>query len=268
MSEFLVCNECSKGEMTLFPEENKEEEYICVFCNHGEAEYLIDGQPGCIECKHNKKNKLRSPASSLRSSIDNNQTSPTKFPTVHEKPGVPKNMAEQLKLCMEICNHKTGDSSVSVEMYKAHKFLQKYIAKSDNELISLYNSKNDMWSARNFHSRCDDCKNGLIIIISLNLGYEIAAFTWKGIRKNISKTNDSQMGGAFINNNSFELVPFNDNTVFSLAEGIRFGADNSLYLNFDVKGKSLCNFDPRLKDNSLWSSYIIEITVYKLQIAE
>ncbi|OMJ89483.1 hypothetical protein SteCoe_8386 [Stentor coeruleus] len=268
MNEFLVCNECSKGEMTLFQEENKEEEYICVFCNHGEAEYLIDGQPGCIECKHNKKNKHRSSASSLRSEKDIIQTSPTKLTAVHEKSGVPNNIAEQLKLCMEICNHRPGDSTVSVEMYKAHKFLQKYISKSQNELIALYNTKNDGFSAMAFHSRCDDCKNGLIIILSLNLGYEIAAFTWKGIRKNISKTNDSQMGGAFINSNSFELVPFNDSTVFSLAEGIRFGADNSLYLNFDVKEKSLCNFDPRLKDNLLWTSYIVEITIYKLQIAE
>ena len=76
------------------------------------------------------------------------------------------------------------------------------------------------------------------------------------------------MGGAIIRNNSFEFVAFKDSFVYSLPEGIRFSSQSDLYLNFDDKSKSICNFDPRLKGNAHWHSEIEEISVYKLQIVE
>ncbi|OMJ92650.1 hypothetical protein SteCoe_4523 [Stentor coeruleus] len=268
MSDFLVCDECNKGEISIFQEENKIEEYICIFCKHGEAECLVDGQPTCVTCKMNKKNQQKSPSGSIRSNNSSKQSIPKRRQTEALKSEVPKNMADQLKQCIDIYNHKRGDSSVSVEFFKAHKFLQKYINHNFNELVVLYTTKNDGFKGSTFHARCDDCKNGLIIIISLTLGYEIGAFTWKGIRKGISQANDSQMGGVFIKPDLFELVPFKDNSVFSLQEGIRFSSDNDLYLNFDVKEKSICNFDPRLKGNAMWTTYIENISIYKLQILE
>ncbi|OMJ83877.1 hypothetical protein SteCoe_15104 [Stentor coeruleus] len=269
MNDFLVCDECNKGEINFLQEENKIEEYICIFCKHGEAECLVDGQPTCVTCKMNKKNQHKSPAGSIRSNNSSSKQSvPKKRQPETPKSGVPKNMADQLKQCIDICNHKRGDSSVSVEFFKAHKFLQKYTNHNFNELVLLYKTINDGFKASTFHTRCDDCKNGLVIIVSLSLGYEIGAFTWKGIRKGIPQANDPQMGGAFIRADSFEFVPFKDNIVFSLQEGIRFGSDNDLYLNFDAKEKSICNFDPRLKGNTMWTTYIENVSVYKLQVLE
>ncbi|OMJ65123.1 hypothetical protein SteCoe_39181 [Stentor coeruleus] len=269
MSDFLVCEECNKGDDSIFQEEYKIEEHICVFCRYGEAECLVDGQPTCVPCKMNNKIENKSSAGSINSDRGSYKSSPKKHQNVTiNKSVIPKNIADQLKQCIDIYNHKRGDSSVAVEFYKAHKFLQKYISNNHSELVVLYNTKSDGFKGDTFHSRCDDCKNGLIIIISLTLGYEIAGFTWKGIRRGIPQINDLQMGGAIIKNDSFEIIPFKDNLVYSVPEGIKFSSENDLYFNFDAKEKSLCNFDMRLKGNSIWGTYIEKVLVYKLQIAE
>lgn len=268
MSDFLVCEQCSKGDISIFQEEYKIEEHICVFCRHGEAECLVDGLPTCVPCKMNKKIKHKSPAGSIQSDNGSYKSPPKKRQNDPEKSIIPKNIADRLIECLDIYNHKRGDSSVAVEFYKAHKFLQKYVSNNHSELVILYNTKSDGFKGNIFHARCDDCKNGLIIIVSLTLGYEIAAFTWKGIRRGMPQGNDSQMGGAIIRNGTFELIPLKDNIIYSMPEGIRFSSENDLYLNFDVKEKSLCNFDERLKGNATWTTYIEKISVYKLQFAE
>jgi hypothetical protein len=268
MTDFLICDECDKGDLRVFPEETKVEEYICQLCKYGEAECLVDGLPACVGCKMNKRNQNKSPAGSIRS--DNGSTNALKRRLLEPplKTLASKNIADQLKKSLEIHVHKRGDSSVAVEFYKAHKFLQKYTAGNLQELVCLYSSKNEGFASNQFHKKCDDSKSGLIVIIKLTLGYEIAAFSWKGIRKGMTQANDPQMGGGFIRSNTFDLVPFKDNVIYSLPEGIRFSSDNDLYLNFDDKERSLCNFDPRLKGNQLWTSYIEEVSAYRLQIAE
>ena len=216
----------------------------------------------------NRKTQNKSPAGSIRSDHDSFKGTAQRSSIEPPKPASSKNIAIQLKKSLEMHVHKRGDSAVSVEFFKAHKFLQKYITNNFNEISCIFNTTNDGFNSAAFHSKCDDCKNGIIVIISLTLDYEIAAFSWKGIRKGISQFNDSQMGGAIIKNNSFEFVAFKDNIVYSLQEGIRFSSENDLYLNFDDKDKSICNFDQKLKRNQLWTSFIQEISVYRLQITE
>jgi hypothetical protein len=270
MSDFLICDECDKGDYKIYHEENKVEEYICSYCVESEAECLVDGQPACVGCKMNKKTQNKSPADSIRSDQGSYKGNTSRISIEHSnlKPTATKNISDQLKKNLEMHIHKRGDSTVPVEYYKAHKFLQKYITNNFNELLCIYNTTNDGFNPSSFHSKCDDCKNGIIIIISLSLEYEIAAFSWKGIRRGIIQASDNQMGGALIRQNSFEFVPFKDNIVYNLPEGIRFSSDNDLYLNFNEKEKSICNFDPRSKVNQLWTSNILEISVYRLQIAE
>ncbi|OMJ89256.1 hypothetical protein SteCoe_8644 [Stentor coeruleus] len=269
MGESPVCEECYIGDITKgkLSEDGKAEEYTCLFCNNGEAECLYQGKPSCISCKSNKKNKDKSPATSIRSDSGSRKGN---FNTVKDfsRPVPPQSIAEQFKKIIEINTHRRGDSSVSVQFYKAHKFLQKYTSNCFNEILCLYNSKRDGMKSTTFHEKCDECKYGIIMILRLCTGYEIAGFTWKGIKKGNFQINDSQMGGAFIRDTKFELVPFKDNIVYSLPEGIRFSSENDLYVNFDDISKCLCTFDSRLKGNQIWSSYIEEISVYKLQIAE
>lgn len=268
MSDFLICEECDNGTYNVNSEENKVEEYLCVFCKFdSEAECLVDGQPSCVNCKMNRKSQHKSPCGSIRS--DSGSVKGVKAIAARDSLKVPgKSIVGSLIRGMEMHGHKRGDSSVSVECFKAHKFLQKYTTNNLNELVCLYNSVTDGISASAFHAKCDDCKHGIIVIIKLTLGYEIAGFSWKGIRKGISQVNDSQMGGVVIKNNSFEFSQFQDKMIYSLPEGIRFSTENDLYLNFDDMAKSLCGFDPRLKSNQLWTTYIEKITAYKLHIVE
>ena len=177
MGEFLVCDECDKGDYKIYHEDDKVEEYLCVYCKYeSEAECLVDGQPACVTCKMNKKSQNKSPAGSIRSNPDSHKVAKPKTFLEPTKPEPTKNIVNQLKKGMDVYSHKRGDSTVSVEYYKAHKFLQKYITHNFHELVCLYNSKNDQLTSTAFHNKCDDCKLGIIIIIMLD-GYEIAAFS-------------------------------------------------------------------------------------------
>ena len=266
MGDYFICEECDNGTYNLQTEEIKQEELTCVFCS-SDAEILFEGQPSCVNCKMNRRAHHKSPAGSFRS--DHESTPTLKRPTVRDILKPPSmTIANTLMRGMEIHGHKRGDSTVPVEHFRAHKFLQKYITGSLAELACLYSTRSDGMSGAVFHEKCDDCKHGLIVIVSLSLGYQIAAFTWKGIRKGISQANDSQMGGAIIKNNHFEFVSFKDKLVYSVPEGIRFSTENDLYLNFDDKDKSLCGFDQRLQGTQMWTTYIDEISVFKLLIAD
>ena len=266
MSDCFICEECDNGTYNLQTDETKAEELTCSFCS-SEADCLLEGKAACVNCKMNRRARHKSPAGSFLSDHDSHRgVKKTIVLDTLKPPG--STIASALLKGMEAHGHKRGDSSVPVEHFRAHKFLQKYIVGDFAELVCLYNTKSHGMNAAAFHGKCDDCKHGLIVIVKLTLGYQIAAFTWKGIRKGISQANDSQMGGAIIKNNNFEFVSFRDKLVYSVPEGIRFSTENDLYLNFDDKERSLCGFDQRLRGSQQWTTYIDEISVYKLLIAD
>ncbi|CAG9317016.1 unnamed protein product [Blepharisma stoltei] len=288
MGDLLICKECDKGNLPLYAHEEKTEEYMCVYCQYEmEAECLVDGQPCCVECKMNRKSQMKSPAGSIRSekfetgstrmggpgstfggdrstarTVTNIEDAPKSTP--RGTPGFIDNVGKSLDKLI----HRRADSNLSAEHFKAHRFLQKYIAHNFNELTCLYDSRNDGRSSVAFHRKCDDSKGGIIMIITLSLGYEIAAWSWKGIRKGCTQNSDVQMGGAIIQNNSFDFCSFADQVIINEPEGIRFSSESDLYMNFDYLERSVCNFDKRLKGNARWTTYIEEISVYKLQIIE
>ena len=46
--------------------------------------------------------------------------------------------------------------------------------------------------------------------MQLSLGYEIAGFSWKGIRRGCPESCDVQVGGAIIRNGEFSFMQFQD----------------------------------------------------------
>ena len=276
MSEnnFFICHECGGDDHLVFREEDKEEELICEYCKGVSAECLVDGRPCCQSCKLNRKSQAKSPAGSIRSD--------GKAKTVAVAV-IAGSFADQLKhgikgKLMRAENssndpdapsvpaivHKRGESAVTADLLKGHNFLQKYVNGVFSELVLLYSSKNDGFSSEVFHKKCEDSKNGLIIIVSLIHGLQVAAFSWKGIRKGMPQCNDSQLGGAVIRGNSFEMTKFRSSTIFNLKEGIKFSNENDLYINFDEKEKSICNFAEQLRGSSSWTNEIDEIKAYRL----
>ena len=276
MSEFFVCPDCGEDEYRILREEDKVEETICEYCKHAGAECLVDGRPSCVSCKMNRKTQVKSPAGSFRS--DNSRSKPTKV--------IASSFAEQLKhgIKSRIPNrkdsaeyetpsipaivHKRGESGIPADLLKGHSFLQRYVNGNGAELVMLYNSKVDGMSSVAFHGKCDDSKNGLIIIVALTQGVQIAAFSWKGIRRGIGNSNDSQLGGAIIRGNTFELSKFKNNIIYYVAEGIKFSSESDLYLNFDDKDKCICNFIDQFRGNNAWTENIEEIKAYRLLVAE
>lgn len=276
MSDFFVCPDCGEDEYRVFREEDKVEETICEYCKHAGAECLLEGKPSCASCKMNRKTQIKSPAGSYRS--DSSLSKPTK--------AIANSFAEQLKhgikskiSLREDFNdsevpsspaivHKRGESAVPADLLKGHHFLQKYVSGHVAELVLLYNSQQHGMSSAAFHSKCDDSKNGLIVIVSLTHGMQIAGFTWKGIRKGTGNANDTQLGGAVIKDGSFELFKFKNNIVFNVAEGIKFSSESDLYINFDDKSKCLCNFVAQFRGNSSWTEDIEDIKAYRLLAAE
>lgn len=198
MGDLLICKECDKGNLPLYAHEEKTEEYRCVYCQYEmEAECLVDGQPACVECKMNRKSQIKSPAGSIRSerlesgsvrmggsnsnldrasNIDRGSNRGGEDPPIRTPRGT-AGFINNVEKSLEKLVHRRVDSSVSPEYYKAHRFLQKYITNNFNELTCLYDWKNDEKTSAAFHRKCDDSKGGIILIISLSLGYEIAAFS-------------------------------------------------------------------------------------------
>lgn len=286
MIDRLICERCDERKLPIYPEEHKEEETHCSYCPHNSrmfAECLVKGKPSCANCKINQKSQTKSPASSLRSgAIEFPGTN--RFNQVSDKRSMqsggsydefntPLKSPSSISAMQEITTkieksfqsiHSRRSSQVQTEFLKANNFLTKYVSGSFHELTVLYDSQRDAYSSNTFHAKCDDSKGGIIIVISLGGGYEIAAFSWKGIRKGCPENSDVQIGGAIIKNNDFEFHNFQDQFVINEPEGVRFSRKSDLYLNFDNISASICNFDKKLANNPNWTNWIQEISVYKL----
>ena len=285
MVERLICEGCDTGRLLIRPDEAKEEENYCAYCpaDGTRAECLFQGKPACVNCKINKKSQTKSPAGSIRSErveppqtnwlaqLKNKKDSRTGSADGSLSPGRSRTSGAQLHATMitaalDRALHSRNSSQVSSEFLKANAFLLKYVGKQKQELVPLYDSIQDGLSAHAFHSKCDDSKDGIIVILSLAPGYEVAGFSWKGIRKGCPENSDVQAGGAIIRHSHFEFVVFSDNFVINEPEGIRFSRKSDLYVNFDQLTSSVCNFDKKLANNPLWTDWISSIKVYKLQV--
>jgi hypothetical protein len=270
---FFVCPECGVDDHSLF-EEDKIEETICDYCKDAPAECLIDGRPCCQSCKLNSRSKAKSPAGSIRSDGKAKQVSVIAGSFADQlKHGIKSKLKATDSHDTETPSvpaivHKRGESAVTADLLKGHSFLQKYVNGLFSELVLLYSSKNEGISISAFKNKCEDSKNGLIVIVSLRQGLQVAAFSWKGIRKGMANINDSQLGGAIIRGNSFDMFKFRSNTIFNLPEGIKFSNENDLYINFMELEKSICNFAEQLRGNANWTNDIDEIKAYRLLEAE
>lgn len=271
--DYLICADCDDGKLPRFADEEKYEETMCAYCQFEmEAECLVDGRPACIDCKMNKKSQMKSPAGSVRS--DNKSTISGISSTRHERRDskvsnyrYPLTTTHEFAQKVErvLAPYKRGDSNVPPESVKANIFLQKYTSDRFQDLVHLYNTHNDGYSGSSFHGKVDN-KGGIIIIILLASGYEIGAYSWKGIKKGKHEENDVQSGGVIIKNGAYEFVSFPDQYVINEPEGVRFSRSSSLYLNFDDLEESVCNFDKNLAGNEAWTRLIREISVYRLQL--
>ena len=286
MAYRLICEYCDERKLPTFSEDFKREEMLCVYCPKNEemeASCLFKGKPCCTNCKTCHKSLTKSPKGSIRSerldvpqrgfaperraTLTRNSFEDTNSPFIS-----PNSMtgaheyAYKIEQTLSRALHSRTSSQVNTEFLKAHTFLTKYVNNCFNEITPLYDSHVDGYNSITFHQKCDDSKGGMIIIISFGALYEIAAFTWKGIRKGCVESTDVQVGGAIIKDNEFEFVNFYDQFVINEPEGIRFSRKSDLYINFDDISRSVCNFDKKLANSPNWASTIQEISVYKLQV--
>ena len=283
MAARLICEHCDNRTLSQHKEENKTGELACLYCPVEEmpAIGLFQGKPCCINCKINQRSQTISPSGSIRSERVDLVSVKTSI-QIEKKAAYVGRSCEDLAGAFRSHNpiagakpvsnstlkyHDQGSfSQVNTEFLKANAFLLRYVSKSCTLPAPLYDSSVDGFSARVFHSKCDESKAGIIIIVSLGSGYEIAAFSWKGNRKWCVENSDVQLGGAKITDGQFEFVSFQDQFIINEAEGIRFSRMSDLYLNLDNIHMSVCNFDRKLASNPRWTSWIHDITVYKLQI--
>ena len=248
-----VCKHCEDSQIFICYDEHKEEELSCSFCPQP-SECLYKGKSCCVSCRGHQLTQSRSRQGSIRSDKLNTLNRIT-----------PSSDNDSMISHSSIYHSPTNkaEKQVSTEFVKAHNFLQKYLRNSD--MVSLYDSRKDGYSSRAFHSKCEDSKGGLIILIVLKIGYAVAGFTWKGIRRSCKESLDVQAGGAIIKENAIDFVSFSDQVVFNENEGIRFSRASDLYINFDDLESSICKFDRKLAHKDGWTSWIKCILAYKLQ---
>ena len=260
MAERLICERCHSGKFPLHPDEVKEEEDYCVFCGNGEtrAECLFQGQPACINCKMSNKRHTKSPAGSIHSQY---MLLPPGRLDERSQDGSVRSFATSQS---SVFTESRSRNPVSTEFLKANAFLQKYVGSERESLVPLYDSQTDGLSAATFHAKCDDCKHGIIVVVSLTNDYEVAGFSWKGIRRGTAECCDVQAGGAIIAQGEVKFVVFRDKYVINEREGIRFSRKSDLYLNFDHLASSQCNFDQTLAQTPGWTDWISAVRVYKL----
>ena len=77
-------------------------------------------------------------------------------------------------------------------------------------------------------------------------GYEVAAFSWTGIRQDCSE--NSQVDGMIIKKNAREFLTFTNQFVINEPEGIRCSRNTEVSVNFDKVEYSICNFEKKLEE--------------------